>query len=692
MKNLPFLLAAFLLSNLNFLNAQCMLYEVGLDERIEMSESVFEGKVIEKRSFWNDDETNIFTANKVEIYRLFKGEATSGIIEILTRGGEVGLEKQTDYPSLQFEIGDVGVFLAKPNQERILENSTPNVPIFQPSAGPQGFVKYESHTGKAHDSFQSYDDIELDLYKVIESFVGETSVVVNHFKLSDWIKEESTSRVVTITSFSPTTVTAGTDTELTITGSGFGASQGNGFVGFSNADDGGSTYTLPVEGEYVSWSDTEIRVMVPTDAGNGNIAVMPDGGSQMVSATSLSVTYAQLNAVSNASGTTDAYETQHVNRNGNGGYIWQMYTGFASSSAAAPFLRSLQTWCNATGVYWTIGANTSTNVVANDDINIVRFDVGGELPSGVLGRCNSYFSGCFTGSSPALAWYVEELDIVFNDVIPGSSWNYGPGATSFSQFDFESVSLHELGHGHQLGHVISPSDVMHFSISNGSDKRVLSANEIAGGADVYSRSTTSAVCGQSLMSTGIDCSSLALPVELVSFTARKQIDEVRLDWQTSSEVNNDYFELEHSVDGRVFTPIGKLKGAGHSHILNTYHFIDPTPEKGLNYYRLRQVDYDGSFEYSDTRSVIFDSGNIGFTVYPNPFKNDVLTIALESPSESEANFQLIDVSGKTQYNQVVQFSEGQNKWEINVDDLPSGVYWLRINSRGESYVERLVKL
>jgi len=123
------------------------------------------------------------------------------------------------------------------------------------------------------------------------------------------------------------------------------------------------------------------------------------------------------------------------------------------------------------------------------------------LGDNILGRCTSRFSGCFINGDTSIAWYVHELDIVFNDSPDNTgsptveTWNFGAGASSNTEYDFESVALHELGHGHQLGHVIDPnSDVMHFSLFNGQDERVLGANNIIAAADVQGRSTSSGPC------------------------------------------------------------------------------------------------------------------------------------------------------------------------------------------------------
>jgi hypothetical protein len=146
-----------------------------------------------------------------------------------------------------------------------------------------------------------------------------------------------------------------------------------------------------------------------------------------------------------------------------------------------------------------LGSSTAVDVVAFDNINIVRFDVGAELPAGVLGRTSSYWNGCAQGSD--VNWFVAELDIVYND---GINWNFGPGAPTGGQIDFESVSVHELGHAHQLGHVIDNSKIMFWSAGPGSANRILSQEDIDGASDVQTRSTGNPVCGLGVM-TGSDC-------------------------------------------------------------------------------------------------------------------------------------------------------------------------------------------
>lgn len=167
------------------------------------------------------------------------------------------------------------------------------------------------------------------------------------------------------------------------------------------------------------------------------------------------------------------------------------------------------------------------------------------------------------------------------------------------------------------------------------------------------------------------------PVELVSFDAEARGNVSVLTWETSSELNNEGFYVERSKDGKRFETLGFVKGNGTASISNTYEFIDETPNED-NYYRLRQVDYDGSEEYSDIEFVRFIT-NVSASVYPNPFV-DRLTISTGAYAGPIA-VSIIDANGRLISNEV---TSDRNK---DLSDLKAGVYFLYV--RNEEGVELL---
>lgn len=273
-----------------------------------------------------------------------------------------------------------------------------------------------------------------------------------------------------ITSFSPNTTTAGNGSQITINGSGFGSGPASAtkYVEFANSDNGGLTKVQPALVQYVSWTDNQIVVIVPSGAGTGAISVF-NGTATGVSSGSLSVSYNIINS--------STFQVKHVNNNSQGGYTWQLEKSFdAQSNAKNSFLKSLSAWTCSTGIGWRVGVPTPANQTGRDGINIVRFDTGAELPAGVLGVAYTYYTSC--GSNK---WEITETDLVFDKE---RTWNFEDALPGPSQTDFQSVVQHELGHAHSLGHVIDNSDLMHYSIAPGTRRTIGQNNRTAGNVQV----------------------------------------------------------------------------------------------------------------------------------------------------------------------------------------------------------------
>jgi len=502
-------LLIMLLSFISSLNAQGLIKEVSLEKQIEKSSLLIEGEVLSKESFWDKDNKNIYTVNKIQVHKVFKGESLT-TIDIITLGGVVGLKAEIVTPSLSLNVNDIGVFMLNDNNNIELKSKSKSKNNqYKPYSSSQGFYKYNLYQDIATNIFIKKTGISTSFYNEIMTYTKSDYIDVTNFNIEKTqaaFKQIKNALPPSAITFSPTTVSAGTQTVLTISGSGFGSIKGK--VSFSEADTGGSSFTDALDTQVLTWADTEITVEVPSGAGTGAIQVTDSSSESETSSAILTVSYSEINVVSSLAtaganaGLDVAYPTQHVNDNTAGGYTWQMFTDFdTNAQAKASFLRAFEIWRCESGINWVIGATTSTNVIANDGVNVIRFDDGNELGDNILGRCTSRFSGCFINGDTSIAWYVHELDIVFNDSPDNTgsptveTWNFGAGASSNTEYDFESVALHELGHGHQLGHVIDPnSDVMHFSLFNGQDERVLGANNIIAAADVQGRSTSSGPC------------------------------------------------------------------------------------------------------------------------------------------------------------------------------------------------------
>ncbi|MEO8435696.1 MAG: matrixin family metalloprotease [Pyrinomonadaceae bacterium] len=508
----------------------CMLAPVSPDQRIAASGLIVEGDVIAQKSFWDSRHQNIYTANLVNVYKVFKGRVSGGQIEVITEGGTVGDQKQVTTPALELSTGEMGVFFCESSKivDPLKRTSAPGYMAY---GSPQGFIRYRLSDGTASEPFKNYTGIESDVYNSIRAITGAAPrEVAENKRLAGSHKAGGglfPNVVPTISSFTPTTITAGTDQVVTITGTGFGVVQGTGFVEFKNSNDGGATLMTPLASDYTSWTDTEIKVMVPSGgaslvgcAGTGTIKVTNSDPASVTSAGSLTIEYGYTNVGDDGTdgvGGGIVFASQmpdHVNDNTLGGYTFALESGEFTPVAAAvtAFTSAMNTWTCATGMNWLVGAPTVVDTIAADGVNVVRFDDGAELPVGVLGRATSRYAGCAVALG-YFTWEVSEIDVAFDDA---TTWEFGPALPSAGEIDFESVAVHELGHGHQLQHVIAPGAVMHFSISSGTSARALGASDKAGGRYVMTRSEVANVCGTGPMikAIGVACGPTAANADI----------------------------------------------------------------------------------------------------------------------------------------------------------------------------------
>lgn len=181
-----------------------------------------------------------------------------------------------------------------------------------------------------------------------------------------------------------------------------------------------------------------------------------------------------------------------------------------------------------------------------------------------------------------------------------------------------------------------------------------------------------------------------LPVVLLSFSGSVMNNSVLLKWETASEENNNQFEIERSADGKVFQTIGSVKGQGNSDSLNEYSFIDQFPLRGRSFYRLKQVDFNGQFEYSEVLQVNFTtfSGQSELKVYPNPAEagqNVVLEL-----SDSGSGLQQIQITDNK--GQVVWLGsfDDSGRVELGLPVLARGVYLIRVLGSSTQKVKKLL--
>lgn len=178
-----------------------------------------------------------------------------------------------------------------------------------------------------------------------------------------------------------------------------------------------------------------------------------------------------------------------------------------------------------------------------------------------------------------------------------------------------------------------------------------------------------------------------LPITLLSFTAQKSGSTSLLQWKISNEINNDYFSVEHSTNGISFTPLAKIEGHGSVSTQQNYQFTDDNPMKGLNFYRLKQVDIDGNFTYSNIVSLNFDNANGVFKIYPNPAIDRVrLTIPV---STGNSFINVYDLNGKKVL--VKQINSNVTGEALDVSTLSAGLYQVILVQGTQQQTLKLIK-
>ena len=210
---------------------------------------------------------------------------------------------------------------------------------------------------------------------------------------------------------------------------------------------------------------------------------------------------------------------------------------------------------------------------------------------------------------------------------------------------------------------------------------------IVGGNSIRTKDEVRSYSAFTFGATNVDPEINPLPVTFAAFVGRQDGNSVVLEWTTMSENNNDYFEIERSVDGINYVTIGYVSGAGDSNGRIDYSFSDNAPEQGQLYYRLSQVDFDGKRDYADKVVALVYAGDEAdwLTVVPNP-THGLFRINV-SGGMADGTVRLMSQSG-----QVVRIFEIEGyEQSLDISDLPDGVYILQYVSNSKVLQHKVVK-
>ncbi|QNF33002.1 T9SS type A sorting domain-containing protein [Adhaeribacter swui] len=674
----------------------CLLSPVDLNERAKEATLIVEAEVIHQESYWNATHQNIYTRQTLQIFKILKGSAPE-TITVITEGGRVGAAMHVFTGTLQLKNKDQGIFFLVPAQSKMLPAGRSAVD-FMVYSSSQGFIRYNSTNQQAVEPFKTYSNITTELYPVLRRVTpnfknlrpNPAVKIINPATGTGINKAQGNQRTKAtpaISSFTPDTLTAGTGSLLTIRGSGFGSSRGTGSVQFRNADNGGASFIDITNADYIFWTDNEIQVRIPgknssnNTPGSGDIQVTNDSGLSVVSTQALVIEY----AVSQVLYDETLYSPRLVNANEQGGYTFQFSSNFDQNNPAKQaFTRALNTWSCHTGINWNIGNSSPLTAVAEDNVNLVCFDETGELPRGILARCISRYAGC--GSEIADQWRVAEMDVIFSQT---TRWNYSINSPQSTQVDFETVTLHEMGHGHQLNHVIKPGTVMHYAITRGQEGRRLNARtDVAGGQFTMTQNVISNQCGPGRMipQPVANCTSstdeLLFTAEITSNT------EVQTTWSISSGNLVNYFVLERSKDAVTWQ---ELNTVSPSPTTDSYQYPDVTPLPGISYYRLKVINPDQTFSYSPIVRIMREVPS-GFAIAPNPVTENTLWLQYITQDSGQMQIYLYDVVGRLHRTYNRAYQPNNDLIDLDITDLRPGTYILVYDDGRQIHREKFTRL
>jgi len=185
-----------------------------------------------------------------------------------------------------------------------------------------------------------------------------------------------------------------------------------------------------------------------------------------------------------------------------------------------------------------------------------------------------------------------------------------------------------------------------------------------------------------------------LPIELLSFNGENLGSVNRIYWNTESEINNDHFILEHSADAIEFSDLASINAAGTSASPSNYDYYDQHPFNGINYYRLKQVDADGSFSYSRIISLEkYSDLDAVPTINPNP-TSGIFNIGLVSSENCKVEIEVFNGVGQRVQTMEVEMHPGENNFPVDLIAFDRGIYTVKIRACdiGKVFTKKIVKI
>jgi hypothetical protein len=341
-------------------------------------------------------------------------------------------------------------------------------------------------------------------------------------------------------------------------------------------------------------------------------------------------------------------------------------------------------------VHWEIGAGTGNYIIPWTTNSGVKIPLGVNISAPGVGSGSFNFSTYETTTDMNIPWATGVTDLSNNGVPNGlfvidrfwllDTADYFTNPTATISFGYDDAANEMIG-----TNTITESNLQaqRWNTLTSSWEGLLygTANTVLNNVSGVAITPASFYPAWTL----VDLSS-PLPVTLSEFKVICNNELVNISWSTLTEINNDYFTIERSIDGINFEEITTIKGNGNSNSLIKYSWTDDNSIKETAYYRLKQTDFNGVFEYLGIRNVYCETLS-GIIIYPNPFENN-FTIQLQENITYPASVEIMDYLGRKVYSQVIENATTK----IVLDDkVSAGTYFVKVFNQTTQIVERVTK-
>jgi hypothetical protein len=245
-----------------------------------------------------------------------------------------------------------------------------------------------------------------------------------------------------------------------------------------------------------------------------------------------------------------------------------------------------------------------------------------------------------------------------------------------------------------LGEGVDPT-ALSLNVSKGFSGRTLNSRSACNGSsNGAADGGNGAILRTVYMPTGIQEPTLlcnvALPVDFIYFRAKAQPKAIHLQWATAREVNNNYFALERSEDGVHFYEIGREIGKGNFSGVAVYSSLDHNPLYGTAYYRIKQVDYDSRFAYTNVVAVAYSSEEMLMSIFPNPVQEQqALQVKIYTPVGGEATLRIYDMLGVEKHHGKYSLTKGTQTLELHVAGYAAGLYVVQLQIGSFSRIQKI---